>query len=67
MATADTIPSVADPDPLETAEWLDSLRGVLEHQGADRVEVVGEVRSAECAKVLQEFFAALRRGPSYER
>jgi len=31
-----------------------------------RVEVVGGVRSAECATVLQEFFAELRRGPSYQ-
>jgi tRNA(adenine34) deaminase len=31
-----------------------------------RVEVRGGVRSAECAAVLQEFFAELRRGPSYQ-
>jgi len=31
-----------------------------------RVEVVGGVRSVECASVLQEFFAELRRGPSYQ-
>jgi tRNA(adenine34) deaminase len=31
-----------------------------------RVEVVGGVRADECAAVLQEFFAALRRGPSYQ-
>jgi tRNA(adenine34) deaminase len=31
-----------------------------------RVEVVGGVRSSECAAALQEFFAELRRGPSYE-
>ncbi len=31
-----------------------------------RVEVVAGVRSAECAAVLQGFFAALRRGPSYQ-
>jgi len=30
-----------------------------------RVEVTAGVRSAECAAVLQEFFAELRRGPSY--
>jgi tRNA(adenine34) deaminase len=30
-----------------------------------RVEVTGGVRSAECAAVLQQFFAELRRGPSY--
>ena len=31
-----------------------------------RVEVVGGVREQECAAVLQEFFAELRRGPRYE-
>jgi tRNA(adenine34) deaminase len=31
-----------------------------------RVEVLGGVSSTECAAVLQEFFAALRRGPSYQ-
>lgn len=30
-----------------------------------RVEVVGGIRSEECAGLLQAFFAALRRGPSY--
>ena len=30
-----------------------------------RVEVSGGVRSDECAAVLQQFFAELRRGPSY--
>jgi tRNA(adenine34) deaminase len=30
-----------------------------------RVAVSGGVRAAECAGVLQEFFARLRRGPSY--
>jgi tRNA(adenine34) deaminase len=30
-----------------------------------RVEVTGGVRSEECAAVLQQFFAELRRGPSY--
>ena len=37
MSQADTIPSQADPDPLETAEWIDSLRSVLENQGPARV------------------------------
>ena len=38
MAQADTIPSRADDsDPLETAEWLESLRSVLENQGPERV------------------------------
>ena len=38
MAQADTIPSHADDsDPLETAEWLESLRSVLENQGPERV------------------------------
>ena len=31
-----------------------------------RVEVKSGVRAAECAEVLQEFFAELRRGPSYQ-
>ncbi|MEO8704794.1 MAG: tRNA adenosine(34) deaminase TadA [Kofleriaceae bacterium] len=31
-----------------------------------RVEVTSGVCSTECARVLQEFFAALRRGPSYQ-
>jgi tRNA(adenine34) deaminase len=30
-----------------------------------RVEVLAGVRSDECAKVLQAFFAELRRGPAY--
>ena len=30
-----------------------------------RVEVVGGIRSEECAALLQAFFAELRRGPSY--
>jgi tRNA(adenine34) deaminase len=30
-----------------------------------RVEVTGGVLAAECAEVLQQFFAELRRGPSY--
>src|SRR5882672_105608 len=37
MAQLETIPSEADPDPLETAEWIESLRGVLESQGPERV------------------------------
>jgi tRNA(adenine34) deaminase len=32
-----------------------------------RVEVIGGVRSEECAALLQAFFAALRRGPSYRQ
>jgi tRNA(adenine34) deaminase len=31
-----------------------------------RVEVQGGVRADECAAVLQQFFAELRRGPSYQ-
>ena len=31
-----------------------------------RVEVRGGVRADECAAVLQEFFAELRRGPTYQ-
>jgi tRNA(adenine34) deaminase len=31
-----------------------------------RVAVTSGVRAAECAAVLQEFFAELRRGPSYQ-
>ena len=38
MAQADTIPARADDsDPLETAEWLESLRSVLESKGPERV------------------------------
>jgi pyruvate dehydrogenase E1 component len=37
MANADTLPAHADSDPMETAEWLDSLRAVLENQGPERV------------------------------
>jgi tRNA(adenine34) deaminase len=32
-----------------------------------RIAVTGGVRADECAAVLQEFFAELRRGPSYEQ
>ena len=31
-----------------------------------RVEVSGGVRAEECAAILQQFFAELRRGPSYQ-
>ena len=31
-----------------------------------RIEVTGGVRADECAAVLQQFFAELRRGPSYQ-
>jgi tRNA(adenine34) deaminase len=31
-----------------------------------RIETVGGVRADECARVLQEFFAQLRRGPAFE-
>jgi pyruvate dehydrogenase E1 component len=34
---AESIAFDADSDPLETAEWLESLQAVLETQGADRV------------------------------
>ncbi|MGD9720917.1 MAG: pyruvate dehydrogenase (acetyl-transferring), homodimeric type [Pirellulales bacterium] len=38
MAQAETVPSRADDsDPLETAEWVESLRSVLENQGPERV------------------------------
>ena len=37
MATMETVPTQGDSDPVETAEWLDSLRGVLESQGPERV------------------------------
>ena len=37
MSQTETIPSHADPDPLETAEWLESLLSVLENQGPERV------------------------------
>ena len=31
-----------------------------------RIDVTAGVRADECTRVLQEFFAALRRGPSYK-
>ena len=37
MAQAEAISNRADSDPLETAEWLDSLQSVLENQGPERV------------------------------
>jgi pyruvate dehydrogenase E1 component len=37
MATIETVSAHGDTDPLETAEWLASLRGVLESQGPERV------------------------------
>ncbi|MEX2111617.1 MAG: pyruvate dehydrogenase (acetyl-transferring), homodimeric type [Pirellulales bacterium] len=48
MAQADTIPSRADDsDPLETAEWVESLRSVLENQGPERVSfLLGELSAA---------------------
>ncbi len=36
MAQAETIPDEVDVDPLETAEWVESLRGVVENQGTER-------------------------------
>ena len=30
-----------------------------------RIDVTAGVRADECTKVLQEFFSALRKGPSY--
>ena len=30
-----------------------------------RIEVLGGVRAAECAALLSQFFAELRRGPAY--
>ncbi len=30
-----------------------------------RIEVLGEVRAVECAELLKQFFAELRKGPSY--
>ena len=48
MAQADTFPSrVDDTDPLETAEWLESLRSVLENQGPKRVSFLLRELSAE--------------------
>jgi pyruvate dehydrogenase E1 component len=47
MSQADTIPSHADSDPLETAEWVESLRSVLENQGPERVSfLLGELSEA---------------------
>ena len=37
MATMDTVTAHGDADPEETSEWLESLRGVLESQGPERV------------------------------
>jgi tRNA(adenine34) deaminase len=31
-----------------------------------RIEVTGGIRASECAAVLQQFFAELRRGPTYQ-
>jgi len=38
MATADIIRQSDDIDPIETSEWIDSLRYVLETKGPDRVQ-----------------------------
>ena len=36
--------STPDPDPIETAEWLDALEAVLEHRGTERTNfLVGRV------------------------
>ena len=36
--------SIPDPDPIETAEWLDALEAVLEHRGTERTNfLVGRV------------------------
>ena len=32
-----------------------------------RIEIVGGVLADQCAEVLQQFFAELRRGPTYEK
>jgi tRNA(adenine34) deaminase len=32
-----------------------------------RIDVVGGIRADECAAVLQQFFAELRRGPTYSK
>ncbi len=37
MATADVVRSGEDSDPIETAEWLESLDYVLESKGPERV------------------------------
>jgi pyruvate dehydrogenase E1 component len=47
VAQAETAATPADPDPLETAEWLDSLRSVLESHGPERVAfLLGELSEA---------------------
>ena len=48
MAQADTISHRADDsDPLETAEWLESLHAVLENQGPERVNfLLGQLSEA---------------------
>src|ERR1700752_117940 len=36
-----------DPDAVETAEWVDSLRAVLQHRGADRASFLLEQLTTE--------------------
>ena len=40
----------ADADPLETAEWLDSLEAVIKHQGPDRAQFLLETLLAVAVK-----------------
>jgi pyruvate dehydrogenase E1 component len=59
MSQAETIPSHADSDPLETAEWLESLRSVLENQGPERVSfLLGELSEAAHKEGVQLPFTA---------
>ena len=31
-------PYYKDPDPQETKDWLESLEGVIEHEGGDKAD-----------------------------
>ena len=59
MSQADTIPSQRDSDPLETAEWLESLRSVLEKQGSRAGQL--PARRAERGGASQRRRAAVHR------
>ena len=42
---------VQDPDPMETAEWRDSLQGVLQHSGVDRARFLLETLRDEGERI----------------
>ncbi|REK12237.1 MAG: pyruvate dehydrogenase (acetyl-transferring), homodimeric type [Planctomycetota bacterium] len=59
MAQVETVPTQGDSDPLETAEWLESLRSVLENQGPDRVSfLLGELSEAAYREGIKLPFTA---------